>query len=392
MILLATFCLAIGLAVLGKAYNVDYLKLSRQMLVGVLSFTTDLIVSTLFAILIAFALAVVFLAAAAVGTSPSMSAWFSPWFHEVCIGPQPRPLAFFLQEVTSILKTTHGTAPVALFLAVSLPPLLAICVYQQNWTFHKLKEVEEVACSEASAEVRMITQLAIPPPLLKEVKDTRDKFICSLCNKPYWKPHILAPCGHTFDFYCLRSHFYLAPPTELDERMGYADLTARQKLCPLPTCRAEVVAPPAPLWAVKAICDALDDASYGVGVVGHEELAHLWEGVFDVQVPRARVRRREPVPFIPVVRPQVVVRRPAARPLVARPRPAQPAIRPPAPRVHAVVLRPLLLQARDPRAQAILRPLLLQARDPLAPAVPQAQAQEIPRAPPAPALEVLPVD
>ncbi|THU92988.1 hypothetical protein K435DRAFT_967484 [Dendrothele bispora CBS 962.96] len=83
---------------------------------------------------------------------------------------------------------------------------------------------------------------------------------CQICMDTYYKPFVLAPCGHVYCLPCLQDWFKKAPTSEDDMDIDPEELNdpeyimSRQKTCP--TCRAIVTRRPSPLFVVNNIVAA----------------------------------------------------------------------------------------------------------------------------------------
>ncbi|KAJ7165097.1 hypothetical protein C8R46DRAFT_1192787 [Mycena filopes] len=104
----------------------------------------------------------------------------------------------------------------------------------------------------------------------------KDSLMCSVCLDVLYRPYVTS-CGHIVGFYCLRSWFCFAPPSEdpaedLDVA-GPDYYWLRSKACPV--CRANIKEAPIPVYTLNP---ALAIICGDVG--GNEVLLEPWKGIF----------------------------------------------------------------------------------------------------------------
>ncbi|KAJ7507384.1 hypothetical protein B0H11DRAFT_202418 [Mycena galericulata] len=296
---LSNACLIIVLASAAKASGINILQLCKTILAGVQSFCVDILAMTVYAILSAFVLAVVFL---------GFTAWSSflvchePASNSEFASDQPPALQRWINHTSDVLHVTRlaGTSPLAFFLAVFIPGLLLCLLFRQD--ARSLTAHASELSKKLSAEQTLNSEKDPAKELEQQVEAIRASLKCNLCARPFWRPHTLAPCGHTFDLDCLQRAFHSAPPSSspsgslfgLDPASAALldptctlDLTARPKRCPLPACGAQIPLPPAPAWAVKTVVDAVDADPYAY--TEPAPTVHDWEGIFE---PESRVGQR----------------------------------------------------------------------------------------------------
>ncbi|KAJ7177819.1 hypothetical protein C8R46DRAFT_1328580 [Mycena filopes] len=104
----------------------------------------------------------------------------------------------------------------------------------------------------------------------------KDSLICSVCLDVLHRPYVTS-CGHIVGFYCLRSWFCFAPPSEdpaEDLNVAGPDYCwLRSKACPV--CRASIKDAPIPVYTLNP---ALAIICGDVG--GDEVLLEPWKGIF----------------------------------------------------------------------------------------------------------------
>ncbi|KAJ7242100.1 hypothetical protein C8J57DRAFT_1368436, partial [Mycena rebaudengoi] len=219
-----------------------------------------------------------------------------PW-SSVTLEERWRRHAYNILHVT----TFAGIPPVLVFLAVTVPILLALSLVRHRRSTVGLCEAEiEKRC--AAEEVLRRFQV-ICDARAKPVVDIAAAILCPLCSKTFTQPYTVAPCGHTFDLECLQDAFLNAPPTPLDTRLQLRKVRTRQKLCPHPGCGVEVLVPPAPAWTVRSVASTVAPVGKELPPVQEMEEDEPWVGIFDSYViPRLGVLKAggNRVPGIPV--------------------------------------------------------------------------------------------
>ncbi|KAJ7177846.1 hypothetical protein C8R46DRAFT_1328667 [Mycena filopes] len=157
-----------------------------------------------------------------------------------------------------------GLSPLLLFVSIVVPTVLVLVLIRQHHQYDLALESE--LHKRRLIDVTLIQVQRIRDERMQPVKAIHAALICTLCNKGYTRPYILAPCGHTFDLPCLKRVFRTPSST-------------KTKSCP--TCHAPIRAPPALSWTVKTVADAVaqddDEEPYPVPT------RDVWKGfVFEV--------------------------------------------------------------------------------------------------------------
>lgn len=137
---LASECLIIAIACAANALGINLLQLSKTILAGVLSFCTDVLAMTFYAIISAFALAALFL---------GLTAWSSLLFYQDSATSNDQTLAQalsrrWINHTWDVLHVTRptGTSPLAFFLAIAIPALLWCSLVHQDRRSLIAREIE----------------------------------------------------------------------------------------------------------------------------------------------------------------------------------------------------------------------------------------------------------
>ncbi|KAJ7173119.1 hypothetical protein C8R43DRAFT_681706 [Mycena crocata] len=266
-------CLTVALASSSGILGINPLQLLKTIIAAVIFFCFDVVVMTFYAILAALTLVAIFLGLTACSSiffyrnpEPAQRRFeFIARFFKITKQPQPDPPQTFsgrwILHTWDVLRIRRffGVPPLTLFVTIAIPPILFWSLLRQRRRALQAKLDETRKCLLAEQALHKAKKICELPA--QKVADLGAFFHCSLCTRLFTGPYTLAPCGHTFDFRCLKRLFR----TTRDP----------QKLCP--TCKTAVTHAPALAWSVKAIADTVADSPPDSPT---QERTDPWNGMF----------------------------------------------------------------------------------------------------------------